>query len=490
MKFYDQLCETTEDLSQLKYTVLALGSRDYPKFCAAGHLIDEKLASKGAQRLLPLVELDASSSDKGEGAFESWAPSAVMALGFKMPEITVKSTFSFKHSTNPEDPIHKQPLQPLGFEWGVMLSNTVLTPDGFNPTMHRYQIKLPVGMTYEAGDHVAILAQNNPETVKSVITALHLKEDEILDVETTLPEGFNIIPEKVTVKQLFSQYLDLNGIPSRNLIRVFRQVCTNQFKKEDLSLYLDPSQPRYYSDLTKDTSIGEFIIEFSSYGIPSLEAIVSATPQIRPRLYSIASAPENTVRSIDLIITDVQFGPGGTRNGLCTSFLKRFGLTKVAIHCQKGCFGYPTDPSAPMIMAALGCGIAPMLSLLQHRENLSGKIGNAALFFGCRYRNTYPILDSILQNYVEIGSMQDLYVAYSREGTTKTYITDLMMSNPDVVWKYWSNPKTEYYYCGPARGIPDQLHDILVQITMDKGHMTREEAEAFCAQHPHHVESF
>jgi len=420
-----------------------------------------------------------------------------MALGMKMPEITVEPVFSFKHiDGNSEEgkavaqELYKAPLTPIGYEYGVLISNTILTPANFLPSMHRYQIKLPVGMTYEAGDHVAILAQNDIEQVKAVLSALKLNGDDVLEVSTTLPEGFNIIPEKVTIRQLFTQYLDLNGLPSRNLIRAFRQVCNNQFKKEDLIAILDPTHPQKYNDLVKDISSGDFMIEYSKYGIPPLEIIVSACSQIRPRLYSIASAPENTSKIIDLIITDVRFGPGGARAGLCTNFLQRFGLTKIAIHCQKGCFGYPKDPSAPMIMAALGCGIAPMLSLLQHRENLSGHIGESALFFGCRYRNTYPILDSILQDYVDIGSMNDLYVAYSREGTTKTYITDLMLNNPDTVWKYWSNPKTEFYYCGPARGIPDQLHNILIQITMDKGGMTREEAEKFYALHENHIEAF
>jgi sulfite reductase alpha subunit-like flavoprotein len=345
-------------------------------------------------------------------------------------------------------------------------------------------------MGYVAGDHVAILPQNNDAAVGAVLTALKLSPDDVLAVETTLPEGATTIPERVTVKQLFSQYLDLNCQPTRNVVRLIRQFCKDEKVKKDLEKILDPSDPTGFNELVSDCCVAEFIQKYAQYGIPPLEYVASGLPLIQPRLYSIASAPEGNPRVIDLVVTDNMFGPGEKRHGLCTAYLKQFGLTKVALHTQTGCFGYPSDQKVPILMAALGCGVAPMLSLLQHREHLAGHLGNAALFFGCRFRNTYPILDAMLENYLETGAMQNLYVAYSRSGATKLYITDLMKRNPDVVWQYWSNPKCEYFYCGPARGIPDELNEILVNISMEKGGMTREEAEAFCNAHPHHVESF
>jgi len=489
-KFAEQLKECTEDLSGLRFAVCALGSRDYPKFCVAGHSIDKLLVEKGAKRLLPVIELDASSADKGEGEFEKWAPQIITMLGLRMPEISIESAYKLSLTENEEDPIHNKSMKPLGYQWGVMLSSTVLTPQGYEPSMHRYQVKLPVGMSYEAGDHVSILPRNDPEQVEQVIKLLKLNPKGIIQVQTSLPECYNSIPERVTVQELFSQYLDLNGRPNRALIRAFKQYTSDTFVKERLSRILDPADTQYFDDLMKDISVSEFIFEFGKGGYPPLDILTTAIPQVQPRLYSIASAPSGTSRSIDLVITDNIFGPGNTRRGLCTSFLRRFGLTRLAIKTQKGCFGYPDDPTAPIIMAALGCGVAPMLSLLQHRENLKKPIGDASLFFGCRFRNTYPILDSMLENYKDTGAMQDLYVAYSRDGTTKTYITDLMQMNPEVVWKYWSNPKTEFFYCGPARGIPDQLHSILVGISMEKGGMTREQAEEFTNAHRHHIEAF
>jgi iron-only hydrogenase group A len=490
-KFYDALCETTEDLSGVKFAMCALGSKAYPKYVYCGHELERVLISKGAKRIMPMVDIDAALPDKGDGAFEMWAPKVVSSLGVKMPEIIVRPSFTFTHSTNQSDSVHEVPLPPVGYNYGVVLSATVLSPTGYDPAMHRYTIKLPVGMTYEAGDHVAILPENNPEASNAVMKVLNLNPDEILDVSTTIPEGMTFVPAKLTVRQLFAQYLDLNGIPTRNLIRAFKQFTTDADAQKRLGDFLDFTNTRPYDDLISNITNGEFIIEYAKYGIPPLDILATAIPHIQPRLYSIASAPSHAAKAIDLVITDLSFGSGSNvRQGLCTSFLRRFGLTRVAIYCTKGCFGYPDDNAAPVLMAALGCGVAPMMSLLQHRESISGPKGPAALFFGCRHKNKYPILDAILQDYIDLGAMQHLYVAYSREGANKMYITNIMENNPDIVWEYWKNPKCEFFYCGPAKGIPDDLRNIIINVTMVKGNMTKEQAVDFYNLHKIHIEAF
>ena len=63
-------------LPQLRYAVLALGSRAYPEFCAFGRRLDEDLAKCDAQRLLPRVECDT----KLKADFERWLADVVRIL--------------------------------------------------------------------------------------------------------------------------------------------------------------------------------------------------------------------------------------------------------------------------------------------------------------------------------------------------------------------------------------------------------------------------
>lgn len=55
-------------LESLRYAVLALGSSSYRDFCGGGRLIDERLAARGAQRLLPRRDCDT----KFKADFQEW----------------------------------------------------------------------------------------------------------------------------------------------------------------------------------------------------------------------------------------------------------------------------------------------------------------------------------------------------------------------------------------------------------------------------------
>lgn len=63
-------------LESLRYAVLALGSSSYHNFCAGGRLIDERLAARGARRLLPRRDCDT----KFKADFQEWLQQVEVAL--------------------------------------------------------------------------------------------------------------------------------------------------------------------------------------------------------------------------------------------------------------------------------------------------------------------------------------------------------------------------------------------------------------------------
>lgn len=63
-------------LEGLRYAVLALGSSMYREFCACGRVIDERLAARGACRLLPRRECDT----KFKADFKAWLAQVEVAL--------------------------------------------------------------------------------------------------------------------------------------------------------------------------------------------------------------------------------------------------------------------------------------------------------------------------------------------------------------------------------------------------------------------------
>ena len=77
--FISSLQKLEQPLTAVNYSVLALGDRKYPKFCAFGHQLAEMLKQKGAQALLPVAEVD-----KGhEASIQLWWQQLAQKLGWQ-----------------------------------------------------------------------------------------------------------------------------------------------------------------------------------------------------------------------------------------------------------------------------------------------------------------------------------------------------------------------------------------------------------------------
>ena len=75
---------------------------------------------------------------------------------------------------------------------------------------------------------IEILPQNPPEYVDNVLNALSLNENQVYSLISNDSTVHTFVPEKVTVKQLFSQYLDLYKPPDRSLLRAFLTVANKE----------------------------------------------------------------------------------------------------------------------------------------------------------------------------------------------------------------------------------------------------------------------
>lgn len=98
------------------------------------------------------------------------------------------------------------------------------------------------------------------------------------------------VPEKNTVKQLFSQYLDSCGPPDRSLLRAFL-IVANREGTDRINKMLDAKQEEEIKHYMKDANTCEFICEFAQYGIPSIELLISGCQHTKPRKYLISSSP-------------------------------------------------------------------------------------------------------------------------------------------------------------------------------------------------------
>jgi cytochrome P450 / NADPH-cytochrome P450 reductase len=97
----------------------------------------------------------------------------------------------------------------------IVISNEVLTSPGEREKRH-IELKLPTGMTYKAGDYLAVLPVNNTKTIHRALKRFGLPWDAMLNIKagvgTTLPTG-----RPVSAMDCLGAYVELTQPATRKV---------------------------------------------------------------------------------------------------------------------------------------------------------------------------------------------------------------------------------------------------------------------------------
>lgn len=129
----------------------------------------------------------------------------------------------------------------------------------------------------------------------------------------------------------------------------------------------------------------------------------------------------------------------------------------------------------PILMFAVGSGLAPFRSFWQELQVLQGLKGSSSikiervLFFGCRTRRDYLYakeLQKLSEDDDKNGQLLTYVVpVYSREhGAAKRYIQDAMLDHEKLIYSIMNNDNAFIYMCGSTRacqGVESALVSIL-----------------------------
>lgn len=484
-KFIEALRNSFEDLTTVKFAVAGVGSHNYRKFCEAGKQLYALLDQHCAKPILPFTTIDSASEDKGETTFENWIKNLCSILNYKMPRISVKVLYHFEKVGNAA---MTSVSKPTSFDMSHVVKREELMPSDYSKKITLLELKLPQSIKINYGDNIEILPQNDDELVENVLKSLDLDPDQIYKMEFIEHVQDCIIPEITTTRQLFSQYLDLSGPPNRSIMKAFLQTANDEG-----SIVLENilnGNERSLLEFMKSISTGEFMIRFAKYGVPSLDMIASACQHTRPRIFSIASSPIADARTIKIVVSLVTFGENKEKEGMCGKYLRSNRTQVVPMRVINGGFSFPRDKSTPMIFIALGGGIAPILSLLEHRSCLNA-CGPAIRFYGCKNKAGYQKIIDIIENAKKENYISESYYAFSKDNCDNRNILDAMKANIKLLWeKYWSDSRTVIYYCGHSGDIIDQICEIMLNATVSVGGLNIEEAHVYSGGHSILVESF
>ncbi len=430
-------------LENLSFSVLAIGDRNYAKFCQCGKDFDTRLAALGATPVAPLAECELGNA----ATFTKWLDSALGAFPTSN-SVPQPETQNPKPETVVEDDAEPTYHRENPFPARVLTVRR-LSAEGSAKEVNHVEFSLEGSdLAYEAGDALGVVPRNDPELVEAVLTAAGHRGDETVST----PAG------ERPLRAALIDHLDL-GKPSTELLA---------------ALKLDTAaSPHHVLDA----------LAAAPNGRPSPAAFAAALRPLQARLYSISSSPKAHAGQVHLTVGAVRYELGGRgRKGVASTYLAERALAAgkvgVFVHSNKS-FRPPSAGDTPMIMVGPGTGIAPFRAFL-HERRATGAKGRNWLFFGDQKEATDFLYREELTDLHRDGLLTRLDLAWSRDQSAKIYVQNRMLEHAAELWS-WLEAGAHFYVCGDANRMAKDVHAALLKVIETAGAKTPEAAEAYLA---------
>jgi sulfite reductase (NADPH) flavoprotein alpha-component len=339
---------------------------------------------------------------------------------------------------------------PIGEPVGFLGAARLTGPDSAKDVRQVVLDLTPSGLTYQPGDSLGVIVENDPVLVDAVIAALGadaalrpmlLAEKDIarpLDRTTDLLAGAAKDPREAAM---------------------LRKLSDGD----------DDAEP-------KDFDILDLLQAFPS-ARPPIADLVASLPALKPRLYSIASSPLAVPGQVELCVSVVRAERRGRlRDGVASCHLgfRAAPDTPLRAYIQPSHFRLPENPETPVIMVGPGTGIAPFRAFLQHRAAI-GAAGRNWLFFGDQRSASDFLFGEELAVWQKTGTLHRLSLAWSRDGAKKVYVQDRMREEAADLWR-WLQDGAHFYVCGDASRMAKDVDATLREIALQQGGMNSDQA--------------
>jgi sulfite reductase (NADPH) flavoprotein alpha-component len=418
--------ENASRLEHVKFAVLALGDSGYDLFCNAGRLLDERLAALGATRLTERVDVDGSYAEPAE----AWTTDVVKLVAAEHTNPGSAIVVVTRESLPPEHA--DQPSRERNDPFDARISvNRLLSAPGSDKEVRHYEVDLAgSGITYSAGDSIAVHARNDPALVDAILRELGVGPDHTV-ADYDEPLGV-----------LLAHRLEIRT-PSRAL----RALVAGRTQDAAAAAALNDDA----AVVPGSWLYGKDVLDLIRLGGLAVDEVVDTLRPLQFRDYSIASSPLAHPDRVHLTVATVRYAASDRRHGgVASTFLADRGET-IRVHLRPNhSFRLPAD-DVPIIMIGPGTGIAPFRAFLQERQ-ARGARGRSWLFFGDRRRATDFHYADELHGFRDSGVLTRLDVAFSRDGRSgepKQYVQQRMWESTQELFD-WLQDGAHVYVCGDA----------------------------------------
>ena len=443
-------------LEDVSFSVLSLGDSSYEFFCKTGLDFDEQLEKLGGKRIVPRVDCDLDYDDQ----VSQWIGQVVEAMAQNTPSkqlefqnIPIAVAAGEKSAYDKNNPFYVEVLESIN-----------LNGRGSNKKTQHLELSLEgSGLTYEPGDSVGILPENDANLVTALLLSLGFEGSEVVTVKN----------HSKTLNEALTSHFEITVLtkPLLQKLAVFSE------------------NDRLEALLEDDSKLKEYV-----YGRDLLDVVQTFGPfnwnaqqfvdQLRKnpvRLYSIASSQKANEDEVHLTIGKVFYEVDererlGVVSGQVAERIEIGDKVPIYIHKNPN-FRLPENAQTPIIMIGAGTGIAPYRSFLEERAE-AGIESNAWLFFGDQHFVTDFLYQTELQRWLKDGTLTKLSVAFSRDTEQKVYVQHRLLENAEEVYR-WLNEGAVIYVCGDEKYMAHDVDQTLRKIVAEQGSKTEEEVTLF-----------
>ncbi|PHH89475.1 hypothetical protein CDD83_5995 [Cordyceps sp. RAO-2017] len=377
-----------EELSQAQYAVFGVGNHEWQAtYQKIPIVVDEALAKGGATRLAPRAAADVTAGNIFDH-FDDWQDKTLwpaLSKSFGKSESEDSSgngsakELKLEMSTRARSSILRQDVMTA-----VVRETRLLTKPG-GPRKRHLEIGLPSGVTYRAGDYLAVLPLNPPHNIHRVMNRFSLPWDAVITIDSSMPTSLPT-DTPMTVHDVLAGMVEISQPVSWRIATSLGKTIPEEHLVKELKSRHDEIHETNATllDLLEDYPTAAF-----TFG-----QFLAALPPMRVRQYSISSTPLLGQSECSLTYSVLDAPAKGSRKGhqflgVASTFMERLmpgDYLQVSLRPSRNGFHLPPDDSRPLIMACAGTGLAPFHAFVAERAmKKSGgrKVGPALLFYGC-----------------------------------------------------------------------------------------------------------
>ena len=430
-------------LPALRFAVCGLGDSSYPDFCQAGKDFDTRLAELGGERLAPRADCDVDY----QATAAAWIADLVPRLAALQPAA-------------PRTPTAAAPATPAAYDrdhpfTAPLLARQKIT--GRHSTKDVRHIELDLagsGINYQAGDALGVWCENDPARVDAILAALKL-------------DGVTVIDGKTLREQLIREREISQNTPQ------FVQGYAALAKSADLDAEIATHGAAPYA---ANTPLDAIVARYPA--AITAEQLLTLLRPLTPRLYSIASAPEEVGEEVHLTVGVLHYehdgkAYSGAASGYLGERLPEEGAARVFVEPNPN-FRLPDDDNAAIIMIGNGTGIAPFRAFMQARVAREAP-GQNWLVFGNPHFTEDFLYQTEWQGWQKDGFLHRYSLAWSRDQAEKVYVQDKLREEAASVWQ-WLQDGAYVYVCGDAARMAKDVERALLDIIAGEGGMDADAA--------------